>query len=53
MSIIITIIIFGIIVMIHEWGHFIAAKKSGVIVEEFAVGMGPKIWGKQKGETLY
>lgn len=39
--------------MIHEWGHFIAAKKSGVIVEEFAVGMGPKIWGKQKGETLY
>ncbi len=39
--------------MIHEWGHFIAAKKCGVIVEEFAVGMGPKIWGKQKGETLY
>lgn len=53
MSIIITIIIFGIVVMIHEWGHFIAAKKSGVIVEEFAVGMGPKLWGKQKGETLY
>ena len=53
MSVIITIIIFGIIVMIHEWGHFIAAKKSGVIVEEFAVGMGPKLWGKQKGETLY
>ncbi len=53
MSIIITIIIFGIIVMIHEWGHFIAAKKCGVLVEEFAIGMGPKLWGKQKGETLY
>jgi len=39
--------------MIHEWGHFIAAKKCGVIVEEFAIGMGPKLWGKQKGETLY
>jgi len=39
--------------MIHEWGHFIAAKKCGVLVEEFAVGMGPKLWGKQKGETLY
>jgi len=53
LSIIITILIFGIIVMIHEWGHFIAAKKCGVIVEEFAIGMGPKLWGKQKGETLY
>ncbi len=53
MSIIITIIIFGIVVMVHEWGHFIAAKKCGVLVEEFAIGMGPKIWGKRKGETLY
>lgn len=53
MSIIITIIIFGIIVMVHEGGHFIAAKKCGVVVEEFAIGMGPKLWGKHKGETLY
>ena len=53
MSIIITILIFGIVVMIHEWGHFISAKKCGVTVEEFAIGMGPKLWKKQKGETLY
>ena len=39
--------------MIHEGGHFIAAKKCGVMVEEFAIGMGPKLWGKQKGETFY
>lgn len=53
MSLIITIIIFGIIVMIHEFGHFIAAVKSGVLVEEFAIGMGPKLLGFKKGETLY
>lgn len=53
MSILITIIIFGIIVIIHEWGHFFVAKKSGVYVEEFAVGMGPKLFGIQRGDTLY
>ena len=53
LSIIITIIIFGIIVMIHEWGHFIAARKCGVFVEEFAIGMGPKIWSVKKNETVY
>lgn len=53
LSIIITILIFGIVVMIHEWGHFISAKRCGVTVEEFAIGMGPKLWKKQRGETLY
>ncbi|MFI3230278.1 MAG: M50 family metallopeptidase [bacterium] len=53
MSILITILILGFIVTIHEWGHFIAAKKSGVYVEEFAVGMGPLIYGKEKDGTLY
>lgn len=52
-SIIVSIILLGILVTIHEWGHFIVAKKSGILVEEFAIGMGPKIYGKQKGETLY
>ena len=47
------ILIFAILVMIHELGHFIAAKLSGVKVNEFALGMGPKLFGKQKGETLY
>lgn len=53
MSIIITIIIFGIIVLIHEFGHFIVATKSGVLVEEFAIGMGKKIFGIKRGDTLY
>ncbi len=53
MSIIITLVIFTVIVVIHEWGHFIAAKKCNVYVEEFAVGMGPKLFGVKKGDTLY
>jgi len=53
MSIIITLIIFSVIVIIHEYGHFIVAQKCGVLVEEFAVGMGPKIFSKQKGDVVY
>ena len=53
MSIIITIIIFGIIVIIHEWGHMFVAKACGVNVEEFAVGMGPKICGFERNGTVY
>ncbi len=53
MSIIIAILIFGIIIFIHELGHFIAAKANGVKVNEFAIGMGPAILKRQKGETLY
>ena len=52
-SILIFLVILGVLVTVHEFGHFIAAKKSGIRVIEFAVGMGPKIWKKQKGETLY
>lgn len=53
MSILISILIFGLIVVIHEFGHFIAAKKSGVAVLEFAIGMGPKFWQYQGKDTLY
>ena len=57
MSVIINLILFililGIIVGVHEFGHFIFAKITGVYVYEFAIGMGPKLWGKQHGETLY
>ncbi len=45
--------IFELIVFIHEFGHFITAKKFGVQVNEFALGMGPKLIQFQKGETLY
>lgn len=53
MYIIIAIIIFGILIAIHEFGHFTAAKPCGVKVEEFAIGMGPALFKKQKGETVY
>lgn len=47
------IVILGVIVFVHEFGHFIFAKITGVYVFEFAIGMGPKIWGFKKGETEY
>lgn len=53
MSIIIAILIFSVIIIIHEFGHYIAAVKSGVLVEEFAIGMGPVLLKTQKGETQY
>ncbi|SEH60633.1 regulator of sigma E protease [Ruminococcus flavefaciens] len=53
MGIVIAIIIFGLIVTVHEFGHFICAKLSGIKVLEFSVGMGPKLLQKTKGETKY
>lgn len=53
LSILFALLIFELIIVIHEFGHFIAAKKNGVRVNEFAIGMGPAIFKKQKGETLY
>ncbi len=47
------ILIFGVIIFVHELGHFLTAKMFGVKVHEFAIGMGPKLFGKQKGDTLY
>ena len=47
------IVLISFLVVIHEGGHFLTAKAFGMKVNEFAVGFGPKIWGKQKGETLY
>jgi len=53
MTILIALIIFSVLVMVHEAGHFLAAKKAGIKVEEFAIGLGPVIWKTQKGETVY
>ena len=47
------LIVFGLIVVIHEWGHFIVAKLMDVQVNEFAMGMGPKLFGWGKKETRY
>lgn len=53
MYIIIAILLFGILIGIHEFGHFITAKWCNVQVNEFSIGMGPLLLHKQKGETLY
>ena len=52
-NILLFIVILGVIVFIHEFGHFILAKINGVYVYEFALGMGPKLWGFKKGDTEY
>lgn len=52
-SILLAILAFGFLVAVHELGHFIAAKSFGVQVNEFALGMGPRLCGFKKGETEY
>lgn len=47
------ILLFLMMIIPHEFGHFAVAKAVGVQVNEFSIGMGPKLWNKQKGETLY
>ena len=53
MSVLFAILIFSVLIFVHELGHFMAAKFSGVQVNEFAMFMGPAIFKKQVGETLY
>lgn len=47
------ILVFGIIVIVHEFGHYYFAKKAGILVREFAIGMGPKLFQTHKNETSY
>ncbi len=53
MSIIVSILVFSVVIIIHEMGHFITAKMSGIKVNEFSIGMGPKLFGITKGDTDY
>ena len=53
MSFLVSILVFGIVIMIHELGHFVVAKKSGIKVNEFSIGMGPRLAGVKRGETEY
>lgn len=53
MYIIIALLIFGVIIMIHELGHFLFAKRAGITVHEFSIGMGPSVYKKEKNGTLY
>lgn len=53
MGIIIALIVFGFLVFFHELGHFLLAKKNGIAVTEFSIGMGPRLFSFVKGETRY
>ena len=46
-------VVLGIMVLVHEWGHFIVAKAFGVRVEIFSIGFGPRLWGRKRGDTDY
>ncbi len=52
-AIITAVVIFGLLIFVHELGHFLAAKKAGVKVEEFGFGFPPRLFGIKKGETIY
>src|SRR3954453_19035296 len=47
------ILLFFVLVTIHEWGHFYFAKRAGILVREFAIGFGPKLISFRRGETRY
>lgn len=52
-NLIVFILVLGIIILIHELGHYFFAKKAGILCHEFAIGMGPVLYQKRKGETIY
>ena len=53
MVIIAAVLIFGILIFVHELGHFLAAKHFNIKIHEFSIGMGPAVWKKRKGDILY
>lgn len=53
MSILLFLLVLFVLVLVHEWGHFITAKKTGMRVDEFAIGFPPKLFGIKRGETVY
>lgn len=52
-TIITFILVFGILVLVHEYGHYYFAKRAGILVREFSIGMGPKLWWHRKNGTTY
>lgn len=53
LSIIVFLVVLSLVIIIHELGHFIAARKAGILCHEFFLGMGPVLWSKKIGETTY
>ncbi|MBH8582656.1 RIP metalloprotease RseP [Thermoactinomyces sp. CICC 10735] len=52
-TIVIFVLVLSLLVFVHELGHFIFAKRAGILVREFAIGFGPKLFATKRGETLY
>lgn len=53
MNILIFIIVLAVLIIVHELGHFLIAKRSGIRVDEFGLGFPPRVWGKKIGDTVY
>ena len=53
LNLIVFILVLGVIILIHELGHFYFAKRAKILCHEFAIGMGPAIWQTRRGETVY
>lgn len=53
LTVLIFIVVIGVLVLVHEWGHFIVARRAGMRVEEFGFGFPPRLFGIKKGETAY
>src|SRR5690606_18153707 len=52
-TVFLTVLVFFVVVTIHEWGHFFFAKRAGILVREFAIGFGPKLFSYKHRETRY
>jgi regulator of sigma E protease len=52
-SIVAFVVVLGVLIFVHELGHFVAAKAAGIAVPRFSIGLGPRIWGFKMGETEY
>lgn len=53
MTLLIFLIVLSVLIFVHELGHFLAARRAGIKVEEFGFGFPPRVWGKKIGETIY
>lgn len=53
MTILAFVVLLGVLILVHEWGHFVVAKSFGVRVDVFSIGFGPRIWGWKRGHTDY
>lgn len=53
MSVLLFLLVLSVLVLVHEWGHYITAKKTGMRVDEFAIGFPPRLFGVKRGETMF